>query len=377
MNKIKLISAINRILPKYKNKIVFYGRASYDNNHHALIQYLIKNGYNEKYKIHLVVANDNDLVYYDNIKNVKKVKGAIAGAYHTLTAKRVFHTHGMGKVSNYTPANQIVFNMWHGTALKTLGQHSQDYYKMSTKILATCDFSKDYFKKSFGYKDEQFYICGYPRCEQLFEHNNAMEQMGIIKDDYEKVVLYMPTFRKASEWGITDSDQEFPLFNQESLKEFNDFLSKRNIMFVIKPHPAQDNLDIFNLILSNVKIIKNEQLLNKRIMPYNFIGETDLLITDYSSIYFDFLLTQKPIGFVIDDIDEYSDKRGFVVDNPLDYMPGEKIKDVENLKRFLDEILMGKDDWKEKRREINDLVNFDQSLEYSKKILDFVGITKE
>ncbi len=112
-------------------------------------------------------------------------------------------------------------------------------------------------------------------------------------------------------------------------------------------------------------------------MPYNFVGETDILITDYSSIYFDFLLTQKPIGFVIDDIDDYSDKRGFVVDNPLDYMPGEKIKDVEELKAFLDSILAGKDDWKEKRKEINDLVNFDQSLEYSKKILDFVGITKE
>ena len=377
MNKIKLITFINKILPKYRKKIVFYGRASYDNNHHALIQYLIKNNYNKKYKIHLVVANDNDLIYYDNIKNVKKVKGAIAGAYHTLTAKYVFHTHGMGMMSSYVPDSQTVFDMWHGTALKSLGDHSADYHKRSTNILATCDFSKNYFKECFGYKEEQFFIGGYPRCEQLFENNNTLEQVGITKENYSKVVLYMPTFRKASNWGITDSERDFPLFNQESLKEFNEFLSERKIMFIIKPHPAQDNLEMFNLDFSNIKIIKNDLLLSKKIMPYNFIGEADILLTDYSSIYFDYLLTQRPIGFVIDDIDEYSGKRGFVVDNPLDYMPGEKIKDVEDLKKFLDGILAGNDDWQEKRKEINDLVNFDQSLQYSKKILDFVGITKE
>ena len=377
MNRIKLITLVNKILPKQRNKIVFYGRTSYDNNHHALIKYLIKKGYNEKYRIYLVVANDNDLIYYDNIKHIKRVKDIIAGAYHTLTAKYIFHTHGMGKMANNTPNNQMVFDMWHGTALKTLGEYSSNYHKRSTKILATCEFSKEYFKKCFGYKEDQFFICGYPRCEQFFEENHAMEQLGILKENYDKIVLYMPTFRKASRWDRNDSDHEFPLFNEVSLEEFNVFLSEKNIMFIIKPHPAQDNLDIFNLDFSNIKIIKNDFLLSKKIMPYNFVGETDILITDYSSIYFDFLLTQKPIGFVIDDIDDYSDKRGFVVDNPLDYMPGEKIKDVEELKAFLDSILAGKDDWKEKRKEINDLVNFDQSLEYSKKILDFVGITKE
>ena len=112
-------------------------------------------------------------------------------------------------------------------------------------------------------------------------------------------------------------------------------------------------------------------------MLYSLVGQSDALITDYSSIYFDYLLTQKPIGFVIDDIDSYSDKRGFVVENPEDYMAGEKIKDVSGLKQFIDGILDGKDLWKEKRAEINDLMNPDKSMEYSKNILQFVGITKE
>ena len=104
--------------------------------------------------------------------------------------------------------------------------------------------------------------------------------------------------------------------------------------------------------------------------------DADILITDYSSIYFDFLLTQKPIGFVIDDMGEYGNHRGFVVDNPLDYMPGEKIQNVEDLKSFIDGIMTGHDNWKEERKRINDLVNADQQGDYCKKILDFVGIVK-
>ncbi|MCX4363672.1 MAG: CDP-glycerol glycerophosphotransferase family protein, partial [Clostridia bacterium] len=149
------------------------------------------------------------------------------------------------------------------------------------------------------------------------------------------------------------------------------------VLFIIKPHPAQDNLEILNFSSSNIKIIKNMDLLNKKIMLYSLVGQSDILITDYSSIYFDYLLTQKPIGFVIDDIDSYGDRRGFVVENPEDYMAGEKIKNVEELQNFLDTILDGEDKWKEKRREINHLMNADRSMEFSKKILDFVGIKKE
>jgi len=378
MNKINLITFFNKLMPKYKRKVVFYGRTRYDGNNHALAQYMINNGYNEKYKIYLVVSNDDDLVFYKNIKNVYPVKGAIAGAYHTLTAKYIFHCYGMGKMSSRIPRRQIVFDLWHGIGLKALSDVSDSGYNLrSTYILATCDYGKNYFMKCFGYKSEQFYMGGYPRCEQLFSQEDALNKFGIDKSSYSKIVLYMPTFRKAKQFGYDDSVLEFPLFDVQKLNEFNDYLAQKNVLFIIKPHPAQDNLEILNFSSSNIKIIKNMDLLNKKIMLYSLVGQSDILITDYSSIYFDYLLTQKPIGFVIDDIDSYGDRRGFVVENPEDYMAGEKIKNVEELQNFLDTILDGEDKWKEKRREINHLMNADRSMEFSKKILDFVGIKKE
>lgn len=371
----KIITALNKVLPKYKRKIVFYGRSKYDSNHHALIQYMINNGYTKKYKLYLVVSNDSDLSFYRGIKNVYPVKSAAMGAYHTLTAKYVFHCFGMGKMASRIPQRQTVFDLWHGTTLKTLGDGGKtDYSKRSTYMLATSEFAKKSFKDCFGYADEQFFIGGYPRCEQLAEQSNILQTFDIDKTLYKKIVLYMPTFRKAQQFGYDDSTVDFPLFNEQTLAEFDGYLKSKDLMFVIKPHPAQDNISILNGGFCNINVIKNSDLLSKRLMLYSLVGQADLLLTDYSSIYFDFLLTQKPIGFIIDDIESYSDKRGFVVENPFDYMPGEKIKNVEELKSFLDGIMSGKDEWKGERRRINDLVNFDQSFEFSKKILDFLGI---
>lgn len=83
----------------------------------------------------------------------------------------------------------------------------------------------------------------------------------------------------------------------------------------------------------------------------------DVLITDYSSVYFDYQLLDRPIGFAIDDVEEYRRNRGFVFDNILDYMPGEKIYSFDELKTFFDHLHKGQDDYSEKRKKVNDLVN--------------------
>lgn len=373
----KIVTVVNSLLPKFKKKIVFYGRKKCESNQHALIRYLIDNGYNEKYKIYLVFSDREEIKSYENTKNVVEVTGTAGGIWHTLTGKFVFHCWGWGRMFNHPPKRQLVFDIWHGTPLKTLEQRDEDYYKNSSFMLAACDFAENYFKKCFGYKDEQFYIGGYPRCDSFFCQKDALREFGINKDDFGKIILFMPTFRRSAEWGINDCKSDFPLFDGDKLRDFNEYLRKNGLLFIIKPHPAQDEIQMLrDLNLSNVRVMKNSDLQNKDVLLYDLVANSDILLTDYSSIYFDYLLTQKPIGFVIEDINEYSGSRGFVVDDPLDYMPGEKIGNVEELKKFTDDILAGNDDWKTERKKINDLVNADQSGDYCKKILDFVGIVK-
>lgn len=373
----KLNSLMIKMLIKNKNKIVLYGRAMYDENQIALINYLIKEKYNEKYKIYLVCTDENAVGAYRKIHNVFIVKSKIAGYLHTQTAKYVFYTHGKGMTTGRASKSQIVFNLWHGTALKVLPCEDPDKYN-STFTYALCagKFAEDYFKKLWNLREEQIYRGGYPRCDELFNSSDILAKLGIEKEKYKKIILYMPTYRKSKAIDRDDSDKNMDFLNFDNIEDLDSYLKTKNMLMIIKPHPYQNDLPLFNYKSDNIKIFKNTDLHKNKISLYSLVGKCDVLLTDYSSIYFDFLLTQKPMGFIIDDINSYGDKRGFVVENPLDYMPGEKIENLNELTKFLDDIKSGKDSWIDERKRINDLVNYDQEGNYCKKVLDFAGIVK-
>ena len=80
--------------------------------------------------------------------------------------------------------------------------------------------------------------------------------------------------------------------------------------------------------------------------------QSDVLIGDYSSASMQYLVLDKPLAFVVPDIDEYAQKRGFVFDSPEEYMGGHIIKDKEKFYAFLDDIAADKDIYKEKRHRI-------------------------
>ena len=82
-----------------------------------------------------------------------------------------------------------------------------------------------------------------------------------------------------------------------------------------------------------------------KLQLYEVIGKSDALLTDYSSVLFDYLLTGKPQGFIVDDIDTYSKSRGFLVENIEDYLPGRLIKSIKELCDFLNDIVAGSDNY--------------------------------
>ena len=94
------------------------------------------------------------------------------------------------------------------------------------------------------------------------------------------------------------------------------------------------------------------------IQLYSLLGSVDILLTDFSSIYIDYLLLNRPIGFVAADFYEYSNSRGFVFDNPNDYMPGAKISSLKELKTFLHStLILNQDPYLKNRIIINNKLN--------------------
>ena len=110
---------------------------------------------------------------------------------------------------------------------------------------------------------------------------------------------------------------------------------------------------------------------------YALLGQADGLITDYSSVYFDYLLLNRPIGFTVDDMEEYMKNRGFVVDDPRPLMPGQFLNTPEDFCGFLSDLLEGRDPYGEERLRVKELTNKYDDGKDALRALAIAGITFE
>ena len=291
----------------------------------------------------------------------------------TAISRFSFYTHGRPLIS--PKRNQTFINLWHGCGLKKA--NFVDFHTNFNFVMVTSDTFKNSYIKNLNIPSDKILILGNPRTDFLFEGNEKINKL--FNGGYEKTIIWMPTFRKSKKSGredfhnILSKDVNLPIIeNINQLNKLNQMLTKYKSKLIIKPHPSQElNKDLF-LKFSNITIVDQELLDYNKIKLYNLIGNTDALISDYSSVYVDYLLTKKPILFTIDDMDNY--KTGFMFKNPLEYMPGPII---DNYDEFFDEvsnICKGVDKYKTKRIEITKKLHENTKNNISEKIINFFEI---
>lgn len=132
----------------------------------------------------------------------------------------------------------------------------------------------------------------------------------------------------------------------------DDLLKEKEMLLIIKKHPLQIGWEEKEEEFTNIRYVTDKMLKESGIQLYELVGVCDGLISDYSSIAVDYMLLDRPLGFVLTDYEIYRDKRGFVFETPLDYMPGEKIYNAVDLKCFLEHVHSGADLYKEQRKEL-------------------------
>ena len=97
-------------------------------------------------------------------------------------------------------------------------------------------------------------------------------------------------------------------FKELDISKVDALLNKYDIKLILKPHPQEEELIINyfkNYSMKNMLILKSKHLNKFQIDFYELLNSGDILITDYSSIFYDFLLLNKPIFFVPVDIEKY------------------------------------------------------------------------
>lgn len=225
--------------------------------------------------------------------------------------------------------------------LKKIGllqENAQSVKTASDVIIASSDLFQGIMAQAFGHPLEKVIVTGMPRNDMFLEKTDFFEKEGIDSKVFKKIGIWLPTYKvSVGDNGDFVKDGVFvegvAFLDKEGLIKFNDFLSENKYFIIIKLHP----MDVLNTLdlpsYSNIRIYKSSEF-NYQLYPV--LGKVDFLLTDYSSVWVDYEIMNKPIGFVIDDLKEYETNRGFTIDNLISKLPGTLIEDYSSLCSFID-----------------------------------------
>ncbi len=381
-----------------RNIIIFAGQTGYDGNSRALYEYLLSVGKDKKYKF--IWCGRGDL---GTMKNVKKPGTDLmvyeSGAdwkwqgtrwnqfayhcknlYYMNCAKYIFFDNLFPQCLYGKHVPHIVYETHGCPPLKNVKGMINLHHCGVTDMLITTDNIRDIFPEMVGVSSEKTFVCGQPRNDVIF--NAPLKYEEILGKHYSKVILWMPTFRMfyttdADGSRRMDSEVDYlyglPLIHGDvDLETINECLSRNDCLLIIKPHPHALCTGIEDVRLGNIAIWTNKWLDDKGINLYALFADTSALISDYSSVAFDFLLTGNPVAYITDDMEEY--KLGFAFPNVLDYMPGPKINKLDEMLCFIKDIAKGNDLYRDERRRVNDWANTYHDGQNARRMADYFNL---
>lgn len=226
-------------------------------------------------------------------------------------------------------------NLWHGTGFKKSGIDNNEKPIRSDYLLTTNSTWKKYLAHSFVLPEDHVWPDGNPRTDLMFTPTDFFDQMHIDRKAYARVGIWMPTFRKHilldTQEGQYDTSK-IAGFSMQELEELDAFLRKIKGLLIIKLHMYDKLQELTFPDYTNIVIVKPKAYQGQL---YPLLGATDYLITDYSSVSFDYDILNRPMGFVINDIRQYTDYRGFYEQDIESKLPGKIINDMKDLQAFI------------------------------------------
>lgn len=349
------INIFNRVVPK-RNYILFNSYPNICDNAYELYCYIVENRHDLIENNCIIWAVDGKTAL-NNVKIHPKTtiveKKSIKGIWTFLRAKYVVSTHGYFRHIK-SGNGQLQVNLWHGCGYKTLTPADRGYRGDIT--IVTSNAYKGIFSNLFDISERNVFVTGYPRNDILFSDKKILGKLNIEKRKYKKVIIWMPTYRKAAlgHDGVDGSAKSFLASNlskNECIK-LNERLNSCGYYMIIKPHPMDAmTLEKFN-DMSNINCITTEQLQKKGISLYELLANTDVLLSDYSSVIIDYLLLDRPIAMVLSDVEEYQNNRGFLFEPVEDYFPGPIISNFDMLLEYLSRMDSVNSKWEKKRKQL-------------------------
>lgn len=241
--------------------------------------------------------------------------------------------------------------------------------------ISTSEFISDLQEECLHIGRAKHVVTGYPRNDALLEVSESQGQdwyrfLGGATPRH--VALYAPTWRHGRE-----PTRFFP-FDDFTVGALVQELRREGVLLLLRPHARdlryralREMLDALAAHSDCVRVTTHEQMPDVN----SFLPFVDVLITDYSALYHDFLLLDRPILFVPYDYEEFERQNGFLYDYFVN-LPGPSVNTFAELCRYMSAVAAGEDQDKERRRALRDKVHTYQdakSCERTVALLDKVG----
>jgi CDP-glycerol glycerophosphotransferase (TagB/SpsB family) len=355
---------ISYFIPKKKNLWIFgaWFGYRYSDNSKYIFDFVNKN-----YKIIRGIWLTKSKAVYNKLKNQNYevyYSYSIKGYIYTMLADKVIVSSGYRDVNRFVINRSVVINLWHATNLKKIGcdadlkfsykcqnaYGSISYLKyilfpfLKTRydyVLASSSESRVKMMSAFCVNSSNVIVTGLPRTDILKKMNNN-----------NFTIAYLPTFRE-----ITNYDY----FENFNIIKMDEYFKKNKIKFLYKTHYADKNT--WSIDTEHIEMIKNDDI-------YEILTFVDILITDYSSVYFDYCLTDRPMIFTPFDYEAYISHDRKLYYDYNEVTPGPKCYNWEQVVFEINKILEGNDEYSNQRRQINEKFNRYQDFNNRRRLID-------
>lgn len=290
----------------------------YSDNARYMFEYVLR----EHKEIDAVWITRNDEVYKELQSRGLPVQKrfSLEGIKTIAKAGVAYETEGAQDISPFMNKKTTVIQMWHGGVSPKrfrwkgfnsgrMGEHRRKSYWMTSS-----QQNSELLKEEFGLADDHLIITGYPRNDVFVDSSRDNQVIDILEHRVanSKKIIYMPTHRRfGADGGAFSVDEMFSI---------DKMLVENNMVMLYKPHfhELKNFLSVEDQF-SNIVLAKDQLIYGD---VYSYIGGFDLLISDYSSIMYDFLCAKKPVIMFPYDYDAYQASEAGVYDFYQQYPVG-------------------------------------------------------
>lgn len=241
-----------------------------------------------------------------------------------------FTTHGSLAGAPLNP-EAVTVNVWHGMPVKMIGRQAGGGGVPADLAVATSEVFRQILSEAWDMPEERVHSIGIPRNDRLLRSSQSTTgPAGLDLPEDRRLVMLLPTWRPASDGGIDGTSfGQGAAGSGGSLAELDDALEGLDIHCVVKPHPLASDQQPY--VGRNVRVITDREMAAAGVTLYELLGRADVLVTDYSSVWIDYLLLDRPIVFYMPDESEYRSTRGVYFEDLRNWVPGSVVCDLGDL----------------------------------------------